>query len=185
MVGALVKSELILWRGAKHSSKTTVAGELADHAQREGFRVAGLLAPAIYTDAHLAGFEALDLRTAARALLAKRTTNKGPKRAFSFVEAGLKLGADALNGEATRDADLIIVDEFGPFELAGDGWRKQVDSLLVDTSAVILLVVREELAGQVRRLYADVAGEELEANQPESVAKVIAKLRDRRNAENT
>ncbi|MHC4648357.1 MAG: nucleoside-triphosphatase [Planctomycetota bacterium] len=178
-----MKSELILWRGAKHSGKTAVAGELADHAQREGFRVAGLLAPAIYADKHLVGFEALDLRTAARALLAERTTNKAPKKAFTFVEAGLKLGAEALSSEATSHADLIILDEFGPLELAGAGWRSHADSLLADANAVVLLVVREQVARQVRKLYAHVAGEELDAARP-SIAKVIEKLKNRRNTNN-
>jgi hypothetical protein len=53
--------------------------------------------------------------------------------------------------------------------------------LLVRTSeALILLVVREELAGQVQHLYASVPNLELCAAEAESVDKVMSVLRGRR-----
>jgi len=48
-----MQCRLILWRGARHSGKTTAAGKLAEQARDEGFRVAGLLAPSIYVNGRL------------------------------------------------------------------------------------------------------------------------------------
>lgn len=176
------RNQLILWVGEKHSGKTTSAANLAQTARAEGFNVAGLLAPSLYRHGRLIGFDALDLRSTERCALARRQTNPGKPRPFAFITDGLKLGNAALSAEATKSADLIIVDEFGPLELNGDGWRKNVDSLLASSDAVILLVVRRELADEVRQLYADAPCEKLAATDPNSIDDGLAMLKNHRRS---
>ena len=88
------------------------------------------------------------------------------------------LGSAALGRAATDGADLVIVDEFGPLELASQGWRGAVDSLVSIGQTLLLLVVREELADTVQQLYAGVPSSQLTATAPESVGEVIRMLRD-------
>jgi nucleoside-triphosphatase THEP1 len=176
----LIRNKLILWVGEKHSGKTTSAANLARSARDEGFNVAGLLAPSLYCNGRLTGFDVLDLANGKRAPLARRQTNPGKTGPFAFMTDGLKFGNAALSAKATKSADLIIVDEFGPLELNGDGWRKNVDSLLTSNDAVILLVVRRELAGEVRQLYADTPCRELAATEPSSIDDGLTMLKDRR-----
>ncbi|MCK4601753.1 MAG: DUF2478 domain-containing protein, partial [Phycisphaerae bacterium] len=64
---------------------------------------------------------------------------------------GLAFGREALG----RPAELVIVDEFGPLELRGGGWRGAVETLLTASAGVVLLVVRDGLVEEVRRLYLD------------------------------
>ena len=177
---AATQNRLILWVGEKHSGKTTSAANLARTARDEGFNVAGLLAPSLYCDGRLIGFDALDLGNEKRTPLARRQTNPGKSGRFALVTHGLKLGNTALSAEATKSADLVIVDEFGPLELNGHGWRKNVDSLLASSDAVILLVVRLELADEVRRLYADASCRKLAATEPSSIDDGLTMLKDRR-----
>ena len=179
---ALTPNKLILWIGRKHCGKTTSAAKLAQMARDKGFNVAGLLAPCLYRNDKLAGFDAVDLRNMTQAPLARRQTTAGKNGAFSFIADGLKLGGDALSRAATKTAELIIVDEFGPLELSGGGWRKEVDSLLASSSALILLVVRRELAEQVQQLYATILSRKLSATATESAGKVITALKNRRKS---
>ncbi len=175
---------IILWRGQKHSGKTSAAGKLVEQARAEGFRVAGILAPSIYTNGFLKGFDIVDLRSGSRTLLAS-CSEKSKTNRFAFTDTGLKLGRDALSLDALKSAEFIIVDEFGPMELAGEGWRKNVDSLLKIKNTVVLLVVREELTEQVKKLYADIPGKQLAA-EPQSAEHVIEMLRElRRQKEDT
>jgi len=175
-----IRNKLILWVGEKHSGKTTSAANLARAARDEGFNVAGLLAPSLHCNGRLIGFDALDLRNGKHAPLARRQTNPGESGRFALATDGLKFGNAALSAEATKSADLIIVDEFGPLELNGHGWRKNVDSLLASSDAVILLVVRRELADEVRRLYAHTPCRKLAANDPNSIDDGLTMLKDRR-----
>ena len=148
------QSKIILWAGPKHSGKTTAVLGLSEEARAAGFVVAGLAAPSIYEDNRLIGFDAIDLYTFTRGPLSRRGL-KSPRRAgpFGFLSEGLALGHEALTRPAARSADLVIVDEFGPLELDGAGWRKEVDTLVSKALGLILLVVRNGLVKPVGRLY--------------------------------
>jgi len=168
-------NKLILWTGQKHCGKTTSLANLVKIASYEGFVVAGLLAPSTYIDGQLLGFDAVDLRNEKRVPLARRKAGQ-----FTFSAEGLKLGNAALSKAATKSVDLVIVDEFGPLELNGQGWRKNVDSLLAASNPLILLVVRQELADEVRQVYRDFPCRHLAAKESESVDKVIEMLKNHR-----
>jgi len=170
---------VILWVGPKHSGKTTSAAGLARAAVEHGFSVAGLLAYSVYRNGRLAGFDACDLRTGARAPLAVRGTHGGQIGSFRFMEEGVILGNGALGHAATDGADLVIVDEFGPLELASRGWREAVDSLACGGQMLLLLVVREELADAVQGLYAEISCRQVTAGAPESADEILRLLGDR------
>ena len=172
-----VPIKLVLWKGCKHSGKTTCAFDLIKTARKVGFNVAGLLAPSLYYKGKLIGFDALHLQNNTRAPLARCNNEEAGTGLFTFINEGLKLGHAALSETATKSADLVIVDEFGPLELDGRIWRKKVDSLLSCSNSVILLIVRKELAATVRQLYSDIPCSEFTANKQESIDKVLSILK--------
>jgi nucleoside-triphosphatase THEP1 len=173
-----VSTKLVLWTGPRHSGKTTTASDLVKTARKKGFIIAGLLAPSLYNDGKLIGFDALDLRNNTRKPLARFNTEKAETRLLKFIPEGLKVGYTALSQASTQSADLVIVDEFGPLELEGQVWREAVDLLLSNSNSLILLVVRQELSEKVHLLYAEKPFLELAANDPESIDKVINILRN-------
>ncbi len=175
-----IQKKLILWTGEKHCGKTTGAAKLVEVARDEGFNAAGLLAPSLYCNGRLIGFDAVDVRNKTRASLVRRKTNTSETWPFTFIAEGLKLGGIALSSAATKGAELVIVDEFGPLEFDGGGWRKDVDSLLTSADALILLVVRQELVEQVQQLYVNVPSQKLAATELKSIDKVITMLKHRR-----
>jgi len=176
----LARPPLILWVGPKHSGKTTGAARLVEKARAEGFVVAGCLALSVHENDQLVGFDLINLRSGARTALARRETGPRGDSRFHFLATGLTLGNEALDPTATTDADLIIVDEFGPLELAQGGWRAAADRLMLSTKAVLLLVVREEVAAEVERLYRAVTIRRLVATRPESIDEVLVTLRNKR-----
>ncbi|OHB75536.1 MAG: hypothetical protein A2Z25_07490 [Planctomycetes bacterium RBG_16_55_9] len=170
---------LFFWVGEKHSGKTTALARLVETARAEGFNVTGVLAPSLYRDGRLMGFDVVDLRNETRAPLARRKMDAGATWPFAFLDDGLRFGNVALSREATESADLVIVDEFGPVELSGQGWRSSVDALLVSSNAAILLVIRRELIDSVHHLYADFHGRVLDAAEPKSYREIIHILNSR------
>jgi len=172
---------LVLWVGPKHSGKTTTVGELVQKARSAGFNVAGVLAPSVYDDEYLTGFEVVDLRTGNKVSLATRKINQNQEGGFNFAQTGLDFGKNALSSEAVKHAELIIVDEFGPLELEGKGWRENVDLLFSAVDALMLLVVRNEIAEKVQSLYKDIPSLQLDAAEPCSITKVIELLNLNRN----
>ena len=170
---------MILWAGPKHSGKTTAATRLVEHLRSEDFTVAGLLAPSVYQNGALAGFDAQDLATGQRAPLLGRPdeTRDAEVGPFAFCEGGVSLGQAALGGAAARRADLVVVDEFGPLELRGGGWRRAVDALAAGAAGTILLVVREGILEEVRQLYRELACTVVPASGSNAIQSVAAVLR--------
>ena len=75
-----VSTKLVLWTGPRHSGKTTTASDLVKTAHKEGFIVAGLLAPSLYDNGELIGFDALDIKNDTRKPLARFNTDKAKTR---------------------------------------------------------------------------------------------------------
>ncbi len=134
----------------------------------------------MYVDDTLIGFDLINLRSGERTALARREIGPGADGKFHFTNEGLSRGNDALGPVATRDADLIIVDEYGPLELAFQGWRAATDRLMATTGALLLLVVREELADDVRQLYKAATTRRLAATQSQSIDEVLMILQNNR-----
>jgi nucleoside-triphosphatase THEP1 len=174
-------SKVILWTGKRHSGKTTSAFKLAELVRNEGFTVAGLLAFSLSENGRLVGFDAFDLQSENRAPLVRREIKDNEREKMYLaphIIAGFDLGRAALSLAATKSADLIIIDEFGPLELDKRGWRKDVDLLLALSNAIILLVVRQELVNTVRQLYKNVSSIKLIAGERDSFDQVVSLLRN-------
>jgi len=139
-----------------------------------------VLAPSVHEGGKLVGFDVVDLASGRRAPLA-RIGEAGTSRSgrFTFSETGLSLGAGALDLQAAGDADLVIVDEFGPLELRGGGWRGLVDALVAAARGVIVLVVRDALLYEVSRLYEAAGPRAVAATDPGAIESVIAAVRGR------
>ena len=165
---------LILWTGPKHSGKTTALTKLIDRARLKGIDVAGILAPSVYVCDKLLGFDILDVKTNRRCVLA-RLDIQGSQRIGKFVlsDEGIELGRSALQSACSSASSLIVVDEYGPLELAYGGWRTQVDELIDEYPATILLVVRDELADRVTQLYSHNVVQIIPCHQPDAIDQVI------------
>jgi nucleoside-triphosphatase THEP1 len=176
----LAPRSIILWVGPKHSGKTTSTARLVQAAHASDFVVAGCLAPAVYAHDLLTGFDIVNLRTSERTPLARRDTRHGQDRSFRFTADGLRLGRESLHPMATEGAHLIVIDEYGPLELASQGWRAATDRLMTSTDAVLLIVVRVELVDKVLQLYGGVATRTLIASQQTSIDEVLMTLGNNR-----
>jgi len=171
-------AKVVLWYGPKHSGKSTAAMRLVERATAEGFSVAGISAPAVFRDSILAGYDVVDLATGLRTALARLADRDSAETGrFAFEEEGWRLGIAALAPTATAAAALVMVDEFGPLELRGRGWRSAVDKLTPAFGGILLLVVRAELTEEVTRLYARWDLERIPACAPDAVDQMIQVLR--------
>lgn len=162
----------ILWVGDKHAGKTTAATKLVKYLEQQNFIIGGILAPSKYKNRSLVGFDIIDIKKNVRLPLAVRDIQADDAVPYKYSQRGIKLGHSALNFKANSLMDLVIVDEFGPLEMNGGGWREDTDRLLVAKESLILIVVRRSIANQVKSLYEKYEPLLLEAIDPESVDRI-------------
>jgi nucleoside-triphosphatase THEP1 len=143
----------VIVTGATGSGKTTLTKAVIERLRARGVRVAGVLAPGFLADGRRTGFDIVNLATGEQAPLAREQEHvAGPHprwSRFAFSPEGLALGREAL-GEDARGADVVVVDEVGPFELSGGGWADALDALAKTFPGAVLLVVRESVVDEVR-----------------------------------
>jgi nucleoside-triphosphatase THEP1 len=109
------ENKCILWVGDKHAGKTTAAAELVRRLQQEGYTAGGILAPSIYQDDQLVGFDIVDIKNDVRVQLAIRDEKSSGIVPYEYNKEGLEFGHAAISPVGNEAADLVIVDEYGPW----------------------------------------------------------------------
>jgi len=166
-------SRIILWVGAKHSGKTTAVSHLVENIIHKEFTVAGILSVSVYQGSELRGYDVVDITTRRKEFLARiGQTGLVKFGKFGFSKKGLMFGNKVLMLERTLKADLVVVDEFGPMELHGSGWRESVDFLIEKAKGMVMLVSREEIVTDVVKLYESTGCEIVNAGMEQSQDRV-------------
>lgn len=143
---------LWLLTGERGAGKTTLCRRLADYARAAGWRVAGLLSPAVFQAGLKTGILVEDLVSGQARPLASAVPRPPfdlPLGRWFFDPTVLGWGNRIL--QDCPPCDLLIVDEIGPLELLrGEGWTAGLAALLRPDLRLGLVVVRPELEGLLR-----------------------------------
>jgi nucleoside-triphosphatase THEP1 len=180
--GRATRSSVIV-TGATGSGKTTLVTAVVERLRERGTRVAGILAPGHLADGRRTGFDIVNLATGERRPLAReedRVAGPHPRWSrFAFSAEGLALGHQAL-GDDARGADVIVIDEVGPFELSGGGWADALDALAATGGGRLLLVVRESVVDAVKARWgsADSVVYDVASGRPDEIADRLTPARD-------
>jgi nucleoside-triphosphatase len=139
--------------GSKNSGKTTYLEHLLRKGKQKNLRTGGFLSRGNFTGTQKKKYFLQDIRSGTQYLLASTTPH--PSRTISYGEYYFdqkifELGNQLL--EAQMDGDLIILDEFGPLELRGQGFRRAFDILLQHYTGIILIAVRASLLPEILKL---------------------------------
>ncbi len=148
----------VILTGETGAGKTTRAVEVVDALRARGLKVAGVLAKGLLAESRRSGFDIVDLATGRTAALCREGHAVGGEEQrwgrFSFTREGLALGREALAVESSQ-ADVVIVDEVGPLELAGGGWADAMDELLSRFDGLLIVVARHAVVEAVKARWGD------------------------------
>ena len=176
---------LVILTGETGSGKTTWAGEIVGVLRARGVMVGGVLATGLLTDTRRTGFDVTDLSTG-RTVPLCREGDAGASAGqrwgrFTFTREGLELGREALTVRG-RSADVIVVDEVGPLELAGGGWAEALDALAGGFGGQVLVIARLAVVDAVRARWGAPATPvfHLGVDGPDRVADVVMERLGRR-----
>ena len=144
---------IFILTGGTGSGKTTFLLQMLAFLRRHDLFITGFAAVSDPGDGPSAAYDIMDLSSGKTLPLAARKSTRGwrPHGSFYFNPEGLQMGERILENALIRGADLMVVDEIGPFELEGKIWAKSLSSILHSRSCPVLLVVREKLVQQVIR----------------------------------
>jgi nucleoside-triphosphatase THEP1 len=141
---------LIIVTGPLHSGKTSLLMQFDRKLRDMGWQTAGILAIGLWRNNQRSGFELIDLQTGTKHPLAIRRQFPDERQVFfDFHEKGMAAGRTALSPERCKGADVVIIDEIGKLEVAGDGWASCIEPLNRLSLTAQIWAVRNSLVDTV------------------------------------
>lgn len=146
---------VVILQGSVGDGKSLFLEGLLGRLRSAGIRLGGILSPAVHEDGRRAGYDLVDVATDERLSLSRTRGLPGMPvvGSYHFFPEGLEAGRRALSPERAAEADLVVVDEVGPWELRNQGWAECLYRLTRETRTPLLWVVRREITGQVREQW--------------------------------
>ncbi len=145
--------QVFLVVGSKDAGKTAYLLQLSRRARESGLQVGGILSLARLRRGKKDRYFLYDLRTGRQRLLAWRNFDPdSPVRigSYAFDPTALNLGKQILRN--CLDCDVILLDEYGPLEHRGGGFRSALEFLLDHFSGFLGISVRPALLNPLKEL---------------------------------
>ena len=151
-----MKERIIVVTGEQGSGKTTRLIDIVSGLKNLGLKPCGFIAEGFWEQNKRSHFDLVDVKTGNRINYCSKTMQpKWEKAGHFFINpAAIAFGEKILNPALAGQDDFIVIDEIGPFELAGKGWTKAIARLLkVMPEKPMIWVVRYSLLNNVSKYF--------------------------------
>lgn len=146
---------LLFITGRPGTGKTTVVLKAAEGLKAKGYRVGGVISKEARLEGRRVGFEIIDLGTGVKGWLAHEEQRTGPQVGKYRVNLNDldSIGANAVLW-ASKNADVVVIDEIGPMELFSQAFRKAVSEVLSSNKLVLAVIhhsARDPLVESIKK----------------------------------
>lgn len=137
--------------GKTGGGKSTFLSQIVSALQEAQIRIGGFIADKHSTENHDYFYELRDVQSGKSIPLSSKNYTEGWIRIgkFYFNPGAIAFWSDLLSGLKNKSADLIVIDEIGPFELEDMMWAGAISYLLAATDLPMIWVVRTGLVEPV------------------------------------
>ncbi len=165
--------------GDRGEGKTSFVRQVVTGLRARGLRVSGVLSPGEHREGVRWAIDLVDLSTGRKVPFATRdAASRWPRLgSFRVDPEAIAAGERALDPETVREADLVVIDEVGPWELSGEGWARVLERLRGAESPPLLLVVRRSLVDEILARFAPLGAPvwSVSASTVEEVVEALAR----------
>ena len=130
--------------GAPGSGKSTVLIKIVEILKSKGLKIGGIVTPEIRVNGRRIGFKVIDIYSGKQGILASINQKTGIRFGKYFVDLNdfEKIALNALDF-ASKNCDLIVIDEIGKMELFSSAFEEKVEELLKKEKPMICILHRE------------------------------------------
>ena len=141
--------------GEVGQGKTTLLKAIVSRLKEKGYHIHGILAEGYWVNNERTGFDLQDLNGSVRMPLCRTQPfdNWELYGRFYFNPEAIKHGKRILSVSNMKQADIVVLDEIGRFELEGRLWADEVTEL-VKQNIILILVVRKRFIQNVINKWA-------------------------------
>ena len=165
-----MQPKIVIVTAPRHTGKSSLIARYTALCAGKRIPMAGILAPGLWANDRRSGFDLVDLSTGRRVPLAVRGESRGKvKIGFTFYAEGVTAARAALAVKHCATADLVVVDEVGRLEVAGEGWAPYLPPLIALPGKTHIWAVRSSLVETVARRWGFTPHAVVDASAPGSL----------------
>jgi len=140
--------------GTKQSGKTTFLLDKIQELRKDGKIVSGIISRGTFLNNKRHSFFVQDVSTGKEQLLMTTKHIRGAEKIGKFYidQKAFDWGKSILVNDINSNADYIVLDEIGRFELDSKGWANIIPALL-ESNKDLFFVVREEWVSEFIKKY--------------------------------
>jgi nucleoside-triphosphatase THEP1 len=145
------RKDIIIVSGPEKSGKTNYVNELTTNLKRQEIKICGFVCPSVIENGVITGQDLIDLSSGLRFPLSRNTgTEDMPKVGnYFFITGTLEYGKALIDIKNLNENEVVIIDEVGPWELAGQGWADSLNQLVRFYNKPMIWVVRDSIVEKV------------------------------------
>lgn len=142
---------IFLVTGKVQSGKSAYVRDLVKEAETR-LRLSGFIASGTFRNNKRYSFNLVDIVSGESFLLGLRNNKEHwiRHKEFYFDPETIRRGEQLIEEGIKKNADLIVLDELGPMELAGKGWANVIQKLEKNFDIAQVWVVRERILSEVK-----------------------------------
>ena len=152
----MANNHVYIISGEQGEGKTTRLKEIVDLLQQAGIKVGGFIAEGTWKEGIRNSFSLLHIGDRSVFPLCQTEPKEGyiQLKRFWFNPKAIRAGEEILNSCLTGEAEVIVLDEIGIFELEGKMWYNAFVRLLQESNKPLIISVRHKIKDKVLEKFA-------------------------------
>ncbi|MFH0894515.1 MAG: nucleoside-triphosphatase [Bacteroidota bacterium] len=171
---------VVIISGERNEGKTTFLTNAIKILKEKNIPLHGFLAPKIREGENVLGYKMISISSGEEMILSLKEERAGwvKEKIHYFNPQAIEFGKEILTGKNAKEDALLIIDEVGLFELAGNLWADSLNKLVSQSGKPMIWVVRKEFISRVTDRWGinNVTIIDVAKTTPEQAAEVIGKL---------
>ena len=137
--------------GSLHAGKTSFVKKTIPYLTTQGC-VNGFYTPKTFVDGDFNGYDLVNIEDEIAIPFIRLKNKPGWFKFARFYFNPLAIDEGNRIIRLSSDADILIIDEIGPLEISGAGFRPGLDYCLCNFQGILILVCRDFLLEDVQRI---------------------------------
>ncbi|MBK7030395.1 MAG: hypothetical protein IPH45_14870 [Bacteroidales bacterium] len=142
------RKPVVMISGERQQGKTTYVYDLVKRLKNKPIKMTGFFATGVHEGEQRVGFDLVDIAST-DAIPLCRLDKKGDQQnhhRFRFFDKALLKGREILS---SGDAQLVVIDEVGPYELQNEGWATSIQNICQKQRSIQIWTVRKQLVERI------------------------------------
>ena len=171
-------AKVFIVTGDVEKGKTSLLTGVAGKLKEKNISVGGIYSARIMKGGKTTGYNIVSFDTEESFPYLKLKTGKdnaGIGR-WEIIPGAIERGKELLSEDYLKNKNVVIIDEVGKLETRGEGWKEDIERLLMDRNIILVLSVRRRFVDEVTKAFNILLPEIIDVGNADAGKTFISKI---------